>query len=86
MDRVIIAIRKADMKGPAPGNVEAKCPLCGELILLSRASQTRIRAGYVAICIACFNAEQAKDPTPNLQFEMPTTAELLDALGLTEKN
>jgi hypothetical protein len=65
--------------------VEATCPSCGETILLSRASQTRMRQGYQAFCVQCIRIALAKDPV-RIQPEFPTTEVIADALGFREKN
>ncbi len=81
--RLIAAVRKRDHRGPAPGAVETQCPGCGEIILLSRASQKRIRLGYIAACGRCL--ERAMPNGPNA-VELPTPEELADARGFGEKN
>jgi len=85
MERIVVAIRKADHTGPAARATLGKCSVCGAEVLLSPASLRHIRSGSPVACSVCM-AEAFHEYGPPAGVEFPTDAEMREARGIVTDN
>jgi hypothetical protein len=74
---LVVAARKCDIDGPAPGGMEAICGLgCRQTVVLSRAGQKRVALGWKIGCNQCVLALSIPVARPARAAKKPSAVQM----------